>query len=226
MLLFYFLLSFEKSRANLNRNLKKNCFIIVVELIFFFVVIVDCWRNSTGVEKTRSRYSICNKTLENYFLDYVVMGMAWKKETPNALLYVVYIYWFFSSVMFVLSNRLDVIFRHVNLNRSLFSVQNVFKKCISIVCCCAKSTCGCWSFVNLLRRWCNGINIWDSPSSWRRWISFIFSWVEISSEFRLPAIGDTSTSFVSGETVRRAISDFQSFAGLNPTGKKILLSLL
>nr|CAH0104223.1 unnamed protein product [Daphnia galeata] len=34
-----------------------------------------------------------------------------------------------------------------------------------------------------------------------------------------PALGDTSTSFVSGETVRRAISDFQSFAGLNPTGE-------
>ena len=85
MLLFYFLLSFEKSRANLNRNLKKKLFDYVVELIFFFVVIGDCWRNSAGGETTRSRYSICNKTLENYFLDYVVMGMAWKKETPTAL---------------------------------------------------------------------------------------------------------------------------------------------
>nr|CAH0102064.1 unnamed protein product [Daphnia galeata] len=34
-----------------------------------------------------------------------------------------------------------------------------------------------------------------------------------------PKLGDTSTSFVSGETVRRAISDFQSFAGLYPTGE-------
>ena len=39
-------------------------------------------------------------------------------------------------------------------------------------------------------------------------------------------MGDTSTSFVSGETVRRAISDFQSFAGLNPTGKTNLLLIV
>ena len=39
---FIFILSFEKSRANLNRNLKKKLFDYVVELIFFFVVIGDC----------------------------------------------------------------------------------------------------------------------------------------------------------------------------------------
>jgi hypothetical protein len=39
-------------------------------------------------------------------------------------------------------------------------------------------------------------------------------------------LGDTSNSLVSNDTVRRAISDFQSFAGLNPTGKTKLLLIV